>query len=48
MKLPLRYLATDGSDDVFGSTQPVGPDRQAEVWIRGKVLGGSTAVNGEM
>jgi choline dehydrogenase len=29
-------------------TQPVGPDGQAEVWTRGKVLGGSTAVNGMM
>jgi choline dehydrogenase-like flavoprotein len=29
-------------------TQPVGPERQLEVWIRGKVLGGSTAVNGEI
>jgi choline dehydrogenase len=29
-------------------TQPVGPGGQSEVWIRGKVLGGSTAVNGMM
>ena len=29
-------------------TQPVGPGGQAEVWTRGKVLGGSTAVNGMM
>jgi choline dehydrogenase len=28
------------------STRPVGPGGQAEVWLRGKVLGGSTAVNG--
>jgi choline dehydrogenase len=27
-------------------TRPVGPGGQAEVWLRGKVLGGSTAVNG--
>src|ERR1700757_1051588 len=30
------------------STQPVGPRGQTEVWTRGKVLGGSTAVNGMM
>ena len=30
------------------STQPVGPGGQTEAWIRGKVLGGSTAVNGMM
>jgi choline dehydrogenase len=29
-------------------TQPVGPGGQTEVWTRGKVLGGSTAVNGMM
>ena len=29
-------------------TQPVSPGGQAEVWTRGKVLGGSTAVNGMM
>jgi choline dehydrogenase-like flavoprotein len=29
-------------------TQPVGPDRKPDVWARGKVLGGSTAVNGEI
>ena len=29
-------------------TQPVGPGGQTEVWMRGKVLGGSTAVNGMM
>ena len=29
-------------------TQPVGPGGQAEAWIRGKVLGGLTAVNGMM
>ncbi len=29
-------------------TQPVGPSRQIEDWPRGKVLGGSTAVNGMM
>ncbi len=29
-------------------TRPVGPGGQAEVWTRGKVLGGSTAVNGMM
>jgi choline dehydrogenase len=29
-------------------TQPVGPGGQVEVWTRGKVLGGSTAVNGMM
>ncbi|WNI16198.1 GMC family oxidoreductase [Actinacidiphila sp. ITFR-21] len=29
-------------------TQPVGPGRQVEDWTRGKVLGGSTAVNGMM
>jgi len=29
-------------------TQPIGPDGQVEAWIRGKVLGGSTAVNGMM
>lgn len=29
-------------------TRLVGPDGQAEVWTRGKVLGGSTAVNGMM
>jgi choline dehydrogenase len=29
-------------------TQPVGPGAQIEVWTRGKVLGGSTAVNGMM
>jgi choline dehydrogenase len=29
-------------------TRPVGPGGQAEVWLRGKVLGGSTAVNGMM
>ena len=27
-------------------TQPIGPGGKAEVWTRGKVLGGSTAVNG--
>src|SRR5260221_5484614 len=26
-------------------TQPVGPDGKPDVWQRGKVLGGSTAVN---
>lgn len=30
------------------NTQPVGPGGQTEVWTRGKVLGGSTAVNGMM
>ena len=29
-------------------TQPVGPDGKLDVWQRGKVLGGSTAVNGEI
>ena len=29
-------------------TQPVGPGGQTEVWTRGKVLGGSTAINGMM
>jgi choline dehydrogenase-like flavoprotein len=29
-------------------TRPVGPRGQVEVWTRGKVLGGSTAVNGMM
>jgi choline dehydrogenase-like flavoprotein len=29
-------------------TRPFGPDQRAEVWTRGKVLGGSTAVNGEI
>ncbi len=29
-------------------TQPVGPGGQVEIWTRGKVLGGSTAVNGMM
>jgi len=29
-------------------TQPVGPSGQIEDWTRGKVLGGSTAVNGMM
>jgi choline dehydrogenase len=29
-------------------TQPIGPGGHAEVWTRGKVLGGSTAVNGMM
>jgi choline dehydrogenase len=29
-------------------TQPVGPGGQVDVWTRGKVLGGSTAVNGMM
>jgi choline dehydrogenase len=29
-------------------TQPVGPGGQVEVWIRGRVAGGSTAVNGMM
>ena len=29
-------------------TRPVGPDGRVEVWTRGKVLGGSTAVNGEI
>lgn len=29
-------------------TKPVGPQGQTEVWTRGKVLGGSTAVNGMM
>ena len=28
--------------------QPVGPGGQVEAWTRGKVLGGSTAVNGMM
>jgi choline dehydrogenase-like flavoprotein len=30
------------------ATRPVGPGRQVEVWTRGKVVGGSTAVNGMM
>ena len=30
------------------ATQPIGPGGQHETWIRGKVLGGSTAVNGMM
>jgi choline dehydrogenase len=29
-------------------TRPVGPGGQVEAWLRGKVLGGSTAVNGMM
>jgi choline dehydrogenase-like flavoprotein len=29
-------------------TRPVGPGGQVEAWMRGKVLGGSTAVNGIM
>lgn len=29
-------------------TRPVGGDGKVDVWTRGKVLGGSTAVNGEM
>jgi choline dehydrogenase-like flavoprotein len=29
-------------------TRPVGPGGQVEAWMRGKVLGGSTAVNGMM
>ncbi|GAA4288348.1 GMC family oxidoreductase [Georgenia daeguensis] len=29
-------------------TQPIGPSGQVESWTRGKVLGGSTAVNGMM
>ena len=29
-------------------TRPFGPDGRNEVWTRGKVLGGSTAINGEM
>jgi choline dehydrogenase len=29
-------------------TRPVGPGGQADVWTRGKVLGGSTAINGMM
>jgi choline dehydrogenase len=29
-------------------TRPIGPGGQVEAWIRGKVLGGSTAVNGMM
>ncbi len=29
-------------------TQPVGPGGQVEVWTRGRVVGGSTAVNGMM
>ena len=29
-------------------TQPVGPGGQVEAWTRGRVLGGSTAVNGMM
>ncbi|MBX6383867.1 MAG: GMC family oxidoreductase N-terminal domain-containing protein [Microbispora sp.] len=27
-------------------TQPFGPDRQAEIWPRGRVLGGSSSING--
>jgi choline dehydrogenase len=29
-------------------TQPVGPDGQPDIWLRGKGLGGSTVVNGMM
>jgi choline dehydrogenase-like flavoprotein len=29
-------------------TNPVGPDRAREVWLRGRVVGGSAAVNGMM
>jgi len=29
-------------------TRPIGPGGQVEAWLRGKVLGGSTAVNGMM
>jgi choline dehydrogenase-like flavoprotein len=29
-------------------TRPIGPGDQVEAWLRGKVLGGSTAVNGMM
>ncbi|HRE03073.1 MAG TPA: GMC family oxidoreductase N-terminal domain-containing protein, partial [Ilumatobacteraceae bacterium] len=29
-------------------TQPVGPARQSESWLRGKVSGGSTSINGMM
>ena len=29
-------------------TRPIGPRGQVEAWLRGKVLGGSTAVNGMM
>jgi choline dehydrogenase len=29
-------------------TRPIGPGGQVEAWLRGRVLGGSTAVNGMM
>src|SRR5687768_14221168 len=29
-------------------TEPLGPDRRIEVWARGKVLGGSSAINGSV
>jgi choline dehydrogenase len=43
------YFTLRGERDAYHySTQPVGPQGQVEDWTRGKVLGGSTAVNGMM
>ena len=43
------YFTTRGDRYAYHyKTQPVSPGGQVEEWIRGKVLGGSTAVNGMM